>query len=126
MTGRYRLLRTRAGITSFATVTVVSTPEQALRISWDASLADLQRIYGPFVQEGVEAAFRQHLKLGGDPQAVRVTDLAETAVDTKPDAVRCAASIAAWKSWGHSETEVTLTNDQGEWVVVFMAASGGE
>lgn len=122
MIGQYRFLRTRGGITSFASVTVVSSPDTTLRISWDPSLSDLH-IYGSSVEAGVEAAFREHQMRGGEPQAVHVSALVETTVDTKPDAVKCHAAIAAWKAWGNPESDATIANDEGEWRVGFRIAS---
>jgi hypothetical protein len=127
VTGRYRFLKTRGGITGFASVTVESTPAPELTVSWDPRIApNLYRDYGTAAREGVTAAFRAHQKRGGLPQQVQISELLETVVDTRPDAVRCAAGIAAWKSWGWPESDVTILNQEGEWTAAFKDESSGE
>lgn len=126
MIGEYRFLRTLGGITSFAAVSVVSRPAEKMQVLWDPSLSQLQPIFRFAVDQGLKLAFHEHQRRGGSEQAVEVIKLAQAPVDTRPDAVRCAATIAAWKSWGHSENELTISNDRGEWIVVFNTVPAGE
>jgi hypothetical protein len=40
-------------------------------------------------------------------------------VDTKSDAMVCAAAIATWLSLGHDEAETKIVMDAGTWRVAF-------
>lgn len=121
MIGDYRFLRTRDGVTAFAHVRVKSQRNETWTLVWNEGLAALEGIYGPAVKAGVDLAAREHTKRGGEPQRVEVMSLMETAVDTRPDAVTCAAALAAWKSWDHSESETSVIFDDGRWEVLFTS-----
>ena len=119
MTGEYRFLRTRSGVTAFASVALASQPSTAWDIAWSESAAQLKRVYESAVEAGVRLAAHEHRRRGGKPESVTVVRLVETAADTKPDAVACAAAMAAWKAWGGSESEAKIVFDAGRWQVVF-------
>lgn len=123
MIGAFRFLRTFQGSVKFADVSVASTPAARLEVSWAAGLDPLQRLYGGAVADGVGIAFDEHRRRGGTPHAVEVTALRESPADTTADAVKCAAAIACWKSWGHPESEATLVNVAGEWNVSFATGA---
>jgi hypothetical protein len=119
MKGGYRFLRTREGITGFAKVEVSSRPSDKWAISWSVGLDEQMAIYGETVTEAVMAAAAGHERLGGGRHSVQVDLLIESAVDTKADAVFCAAAIAAWKSWGRAEEDVSIAYVNGRWRVEF-------
>ena len=123
MIGEYRFLRTREGITAFASVSVKSQRNETWAIVWDKPLAALEYLYGPAVTAGVDLAAREHTNRGGEPQLVEILSLTETAADTRPDVVACATTLAAWKSWNHSESEATVVFNNGKWEVVFSSVS---
>jgi hypothetical protein len=117
--GDYRFLRSRGGVTSFALVGIQSRPGATWQIHWDGRLAALSNVYGAAVRQGVMAAAHEHEFRGGSPQTVDVVSLIETASDTRPDAVECAAALAAWTTWGHPEAEARVEWLHGRWKVSF-------
>jgi hypothetical protein len=119
MATSYRFFRVKNGISSFAIVEVSSRPSTKYDVFWCTSALSLKEIYAPAVEEGIKLAADEHQKRGGQPQIVEIESIVEVLSDTQPDAVRCAAALAAWKSWGYSETEVSVVFDRGVWNVLF-------
>jgi hypothetical protein len=66
------------------------------------------------VANGIRDAIAWHALEGGVAASFRVLEIEELPVDTKPDAVRCAATMAAWKALGHDETGIAFEFD-GQW-----------
>ena len=120
MIGRYRLLKTQNGVTSFAAVSIESTPAKNWSVTWNPTMTNLETVYGRSVDAGISAARHEHVSRGGKPYAMEIVALDETVSDTQCDAVECAASIAAWLSWGHDEYDVLLRNADGLWRVEFQ------
>jgi len=85
---------------------------------WDMRLGTVERIYGDVVRRGVEAAYIRHLEIGGEGACIRIVDLVEVVVDTRPDAIQCATALATWKALGHDESEATVEYRNG-WEVSF-------
>jgi hypothetical protein len=75
--------------------------------------------YGAAIREGVLAAAARFEQTGGTRQWVHVDEMVESMVDTTEDAVRCAATLAAWKSFGRDESEAVLSFQDGNWHVSF-------
>lgn len=71
------------------------------------------------VEAGIDDARTWHLSKGGADASFQVTELGIFPVDTKADAVRCAATAAAWKALGNSEAELSIAWDGDRWVVTF-------
>jgi len=112
-------MRTREGVTAFATVEVVSQDSDRWTVSWDDSASHLQAIYGEGVEAGVRLAATAHKQRGGVPQHIKIVSLVETPSDTKVDAVACATSLALWKAWGYCESDATISFADGAWNVQF-------
>ena len=119
MTGEYRFMRTRGGVTAFALVRVESSPNDVWVTVFGPQLEIVQSRYREALRSGIELAAGAHTRRGGVPQLVEVTALEDSVVDTRSDAVKCAAALAAWKSWNHSEVEGTVEFAGGEWNVGF-------
>ncbi|MDQ5824660.1 MAG: hypothetical protein M3441_10695 [Chloroflexota bacterium] len=124
MNGEYRFLRTRDGVTSFASVTVELQPSSIYSVTSDNLIYnDSEELYNGFyntaLAEGVEIAARAHEQRGGEPQHVEIVKLHATLIDSRADAVRCATALATWKALGHSEDEVNVLFANGEWRVEF-------
>src|SRR5262249_13525829 len=122
MTSTYRFMRTHNGVTAYAKISMTSHVSDSWKLSWNGPILDIEGIYGHAVQMGFQLAAVEHEKRGGMPQHVTLTALVESATDTKPDAVRCATTLAAWEAWGHSSAETKVVFDQHEWVVIFQAS----
>jgi hypothetical protein len=118
----HKFLRTKNGVTSFAAVGVSSRPSDELTIVWSDAASGLRGAYETAAEEGVQLAAREHQRRGGQPQSVEIASIVETPVDTRSDAVRCAAALAAWKSWGHLEAEASVMFEDGAWKVTFASA----
>lgn len=108
------------GVTSFAVVEVSSRPSDERMIVWGAATSHLKEMYDTAVDQGVEVAAQEHERRGGQPQRVEVVSLTDNPADTRPDAVACAAAIAAWKSWGHPEGDASVVFEEGAWKVAFL------
>lgn len=104
---------------AFAQVTVCSEPSAASRVEWDDGLDGMRRVWGADIEKGIEQAADAHRKGGGAAHSVRVVDVVDVPVDTRADAVRCAAAIAAWTSFGGDESAAGAALDAGGWKVVF-------
>lgn len=115
----HKFFRVKHGIASFAVVGVSSHPSAAHTISWSESASGLRSAYGSAVEKGVRIAATEHERRNGPPHAVEIISIADAPADTKPDAVTCAAALAAWKSWGHAEAEAVVVFEDGEWRVTF-------
>lgn len=120
MRGDYRFMKSRNGILGFAAVSVESEPSTRWDIRWsdEADLQALRHVFGAAVEEGVRLAAVDHEKAGGAPQRVEILALGHNPADTRPDAVRCAAAVAAWKPWGHDDATARFQHE-AEWAVTF-------
>jgi hypothetical protein len=120
MITQYRFLRTQNGITSFAIVAVETHPSSVWTVTWNNSAVSYRSTYGTAVEEGVGFAIREHERRGGEPQQVEIMSLVETPADTRFDAVTCAATLSTWKALNHSESEVKVMLEEGEWRITFQ------
>jgi hypothetical protein len=108
----FKFFRHLDGKSAFAVVSVRAVRGTS-RIVWSAD-STLQKHYGVAVCAGIEDARAWH----GDPAVgFEVAEVEELLVDTKPDAVRCAATAAAWIELGHAETELQFAFEGAEWRV---------
>lgn len=123
MTGEHRFLRTRNGITVFARVRLTSRLGEHWTTIVSPELGRLRDIYEPALRAGIDLAADAHMQRGVQPQVVEVVDLGHSFVDTTLDAVKCAAALAAWKAWGHLESEATIVFADGEWSIMFQPRS---
>jgi len=115
MSAFYKFLKHKNGITSFAAIGLELLPLSEHRVSWPSDLMMYEQLYADAVAEGINFAMQHHLSLEGKPASFLVSEFQELPVDTKFDAVRCAASVAAWKALGHEEDEVTFEFN-GSWL----------
>ena len=102
----YKFAKQMGGKGCFAAISLDLLSNVAAPVEWAASLEFYERIYGAAVTEGIQDALDWHVAAGGEPGCFLVTDFIDFPVDTKPDAVRCAATMAAWKSLGHDENGI--------------------
>lgn len=119
MKGESRFFRTRGGLVAYAQVAVFSEPAAASTIEWPAKLETMKRVWGQDVERGIQLAAAAREKRGGGCHRIHVEQVVDIPADTKPDAMTCAAAIAAWKSWGGSEDDLSVTHDDGTWRVQF-------
>lgn len=115
----YRFSRTRDGVTRFAEATVVSTVSQTWETAFSSAVKELNALYGQAIRNGVDLAIAEQNRREGPSYTVVVTSLVETVVDTSPDAVECAVAVAAWKSFGKDDQDVSIRFDGGLWKVSF-------
>lgn len=120
MKAEYRFLRTRNGITRFARVAVLAESAEAWSVELGRSLGEVAGLYGDALQEGIMTAAKEYEKIGGRCHRMVAESLVETASDTSPDAVRCAAAVAAWKSFGRDESEAVVSFGSNGWKVEFV------
>lgn len=120
--GTHRFLQTRNGVTAFAQVGIVATPDQRGAVLWATELEALREVHGAAVDMGIQLAVQAHRGMGGASHRFEVVELMETAVDSRPDAVRCAAALAAWRSLGHDESDASVVFEDGAWKVELMSA----
>ena len=66
------------------------------------------------VTAGVGDAVGWHIAGGGGRVALRVVDV-DFGADFSLDAVRCAATMAAWLALGHDEAEIKFEVEKGRW-----------
>src|SRR5689334_2720387 len=119
MENQHNFLRVKDGRAYFARVTVVSDPEiEGVRLSADAGDQNRntpqQWLEGARI--GAERAWQEHLHLGGRRIGLTVTSVLGTDLDTNGNTTEVAAFCAAWKTLGHSDTELTFEFDK-EWRV---------
>lgn len=120
MRGEYKFVRTRGGVLGFAIVTLESEPSVTWRVVWhdEDQLTALRAPFGSAVESGIKAAAEAHERSGGVPQRVEILAIGHNPADTRPDAVSCAAAIAAWKAWGHDPAQAQVEYTDG-WKVAF-------
>jgi hypothetical protein len=116
MKASFKFFNHKNGISAFAEIGVESTLSAEFSVKWADDLAHYERNYGDAVREGIIQALRWHVDAGSGSAAFTISQFIELVVDTKADAVRCAATVAAWKALGHSETDLTFAFD-GTWHV---------
>ena len=121
MRSDFRFLRTRNGVTRFAAVTLTANDAEVWSVGIDASMADAVDRHGDPLRDGVLIAAKAHERLGGRRHSVVIEALEETVVDTSPDAVRCAAAMAAWKSFGRDESNAHISYGPNGWEIHFTA-----
>jgi hypothetical protein len=66
------------------------------------------------VNVGVGGAVGWHIAGGGGKVALRVVDV-DFGADFSLDAVRCAATMAAWLALGHDEAGIKFEVEKGRW-----------
>jgi len=110
----FKFFKHNDGISAFAAIAVEPITGVRDPIEWGPKVKARQMIYGDAVSDGIRDALDWHLREGGVATAFRILEIEELLVDTKPDAVRCAATMAAWKALGHDETAIAFEFD-GAW-----------
>jgi len=111
----YKFFKHKNGISSFAALSVELANGSPGNVEWADGIVSFESIYGDVVKSGIRDALKWHTDSGGAPAAFRVLEFTELVVDTRPDAVRCAATGAAWKELGHDDTEILFEHDTHEW-----------
>jgi hypothetical protein len=124
MFSEYKFLRTKNGITSYAKIVVISRPTIMWQISWNPKLPKYYLgEYGSVIKQATEFVLDEHTKRNGTPQGIEIAALEDSVVDTKHDAVLCAAVMAIWKSLGYFEGDINFVFDEGQWKPAFRFQS---
>jgi hypothetical protein len=118
-TANYRFLETVEGATRFAKVTLQSEASPQWKVTLTGLPHTMQELYGDAIRQGLNTAMAEQDRHQGPRYHVTVTELVETTVDTTVDAVECAATIAAWKSFDGKEDAISLLFVDGHWVTQF-------
>jgi hypothetical protein len=105
MIGRFKFIKHHHGVTAFAEIAIEANPSDGFAIAWPSELAQLESAYNGPVRAGIEKAFAWHRANDDRLFTFAVRDLVELIVDTKLDAVECAATMAAWQSFGPRRRE---------------------
>jgi hypothetical protein len=116
MRATHKFFKHKNGKSAFAVVGIEAVPADEVTITWSPELAFAEKEYSPAVTEGINKAIRWHSERGGGLSTFTITEFTELYVDTKPDAVSCAAAAAAWKALGHDETLLNF-EFQENWIV---------
>lgn len=111
----FKFFKHKNGISSFAAISLDIVEGAPGSVAWADEVASLEAVYGEAVRLGIKDALQWHVATGGLSVAFRVADFKELVVDTKPDAARCAATGAAWKTLGHDEAKLDFELD-GQWI----------
>jgi hypothetical protein len=111
----FKFFKHKGGISAFAAITLEPQAGVAEGVDWMPAVKSFEPIYGEAVVSGIRDALAWHTLEGGTTTGFLVLELEELLVDTKPDAVRCAATMAAWKALGHEESGISFEFDR-EWV----------
>jgi hypothetical protein len=111
----FKFFKHKGGISAFAAITLEPQVGLDEGVEWVPEVKSFEPIYGETVASGIRDALAWHSLEGGAATAFRVLEFKELLVDTKPDAVRCAATMAAWKALGHDESGISFEFDR-EWV----------
>ncbi len=122
MEGSYKFFRMRQGIASFAEMSVRAVPNDTMIIDWPKKLDPPMSTYADAITWGIALAYQQHQHFGGMPARIEVVEIVEVPVDTKADAVTCAAAVATWLALGHDESEIAF-EFKGGWTVSFDGPS---
>jgi len=110
----FKFAKLKNGIGAFAAIAVETIDGVSGVIEWSPSEKALQKNYGEAVSNGIEDAVAWHVLEGGQTKSFRILQFEYLVMDTTLDAVRCAATMAAWKSLGHDEAQIVFEYD-GEW-----------
>jgi len=111
----FKFFRHQGGISAFAAITLEPQVGSREGVEWMSEVKSFEPIYGEAVATGIRDALDWHTLEGGATMAFRVLEFEELLVDTKPDAVRCAATMAAWKALGHEESGINFEFNR-EWI----------
>lgn len=128
MKGQCRFLRVQSGITHFARVQVQVHPgddvleiEDGLPESIDPGKGEVNRQANPTWVDAALNGIREAVQLGQQQGAIHtgcrvvLTRLVGTAVDTRPDAVFCAAGLAIWDALGNPSPALQAYFDGEHW-----------
>ena len=101
----------------FAGVTIRTEAGDFDGVHWAPEVTHFLRAeYGGEVAAGVADARRWHLARGGADALIEVMEIQTFPVDTKPDAVRLAATAAAWKALGNPGEELRFDQVGDRWL----------
>lgn len=117
MKASYHFRMTKNGLTAYAAVELEAVASPFVHVTWSGELKRYARKYSKAVEEGTRDAAEWHALLGHSSASFRVVGFTELLVDTRPDAVKCAATAAAWKALGHDEGCLEFMHNGKEWVV---------
>jgi hypothetical protein len=119
MIGIHRFAIQKGGKGRFAGVTIRAETGDFDGVHWSPVVTHLLRAeYGGEVAAGVADARRWHLARGGADASVEVIEILTFPVDSTPDAVRCAATAAAWKALGNAEEDLRFDAAGDRWAPV--------
>jgi hypothetical protein len=110
----FKFFKHKNGLSAFAAIALEPVAGVKDTLEWEPAAQALEKFYGEAVSNGIRDAVAWHMLEGGAATAFRVLEIVQMLMDTKPDAVRCAATMAAWKALGHAESGIAFEFD-GEW-----------
>jgi hypothetical protein len=113
--GKCKFFRHICGISSFAEVSILSKPTDNFALEWEDSARPYEKIYGDIIYGAVCAALSLYLSSGGKTHTFTVAEVVELPVDTKNDAVYCAAFAATRESLGYSPESSSFLHC-GKWI----------
>ncbi|MCW1922922.1 hypothetical protein OKA05_10195 [Luteolibacter arcticus] len=109
----------KGGKGRFAGVTIRAEAGEFDGVHWAPEVSHFARAqYAGDVVAGIADARRWHLAKGGTDASIEVSQIEEILSDTTPDAVRLAATVAAWKALGNSEAELRFDQEGDRWVPI--------
>ena len=119
MIATHQFATQKGGKGRFAGVTIRAEAGGFDGVHWSPVVTHLLRAqYGGEVAAGVADARRWHLARGGIDSFIEVLQIAEVLSDTTPDAVRLAATAAAWKALGNSGDELLFDHQSDVWRLI--------
>ena len=119
MIGSYRFAKQKGMQGRFAGVTIRAEAGDFDGVRWNPVVTHFLRAeYGGEVAAGVADARRWHLARGGTDALIEVIQIETFPVDTTPDAVRLAATAAAWKALGNSGDELLFDHHGDVWRLI--------
>jgi len=119
MKSSYKFLRVHQGLPRFAKITAASEPAD----DWCIFLEpEIDELWIDAVESGLRAAMAEQERLGARRFSITASSLVWSPVDTTEDAVRCAATVAAWMSFGNDAALVCVRMDGPFWTVSFDPA----
>jgi hypothetical protein len=117
MIGNHRFGSQRNGKGRFAGVTLRAEAGAFEGVLWAPEVERfLQTEYGDDMAAGVADARRWHLERGGEDASITVMHVLFIICDLCPEAIRLAATAAAWKALGNAEEDLRFDKEGDCWV----------
>lgn len=134
MLGEFKFLKSKEGRTNFAKVTVRVTKSEEKncvianigeKVDWERGEVNMTSdpAWVKAALEGASEAlhFAERSRRINDHYLVEITRVVGLLVDTKEDAVKCAAALATWQCLfpGNPECQIKFDNDSKKWTIQY-------